>query len=1334
MSILFKDGSFLSRCLFALLGLVMMGFSDDAAAANKESELAFRPIVHQYTSDNTPGHFQNWCIKTTQTGLWVVCNGAGLLIYDGDNWELIRTPNDERITSFALDEERGRIYTGFNNHLGFFELDSSGVWTFQNFAANAGVSFTTINSVQRVIGGYAFLSDNHLFHLPEKGEVKAHFISDLPTRHMLVLSDALVIFDPHHGPRLFSPEKGLSDPLPQLKLLKNRYILSSASDSSEQAVLGSYASGLYLLGKNGLKPLNFNRYQVNTAITLIDKNHLAIGTQRQGIFIVSFEGKLVKHITLNELKIEASEITGLSYDPLSRSLLATTDSRGILQVIEPLNLETLAINEVYDNASAILIEENQLYFGVRKGLEESEIFSARKENGYWLNPKLLIDNFHSWHIAAYKNFIAAVSGDSVAIFDSNDQLIFLEKVQQNPVTHSFVLADEQENKLFTLFGSQLVTIREEAGKFHREKDILSLPTTGNHILKHNRTFWIGSHSPSMIRLTLKSEWPNFHIKSFDSSHGLARGSNQALLLEDQLLFANSKQGLFLFDKNSESFRQTSSFFPKTYSQIPLFHLVQNKSWLANFETDDTGRGLLTLVEKSKEKKDSLILPNFLPFLGEKHINDIDLNESNQLALAGHKNIFSADLGALIEAHINSQKPYLALNTVESTDDVVFRNHRFNEQLPRLQLKATERKISLQVSLIDTQPHRENRYRFFDGQDWTPWQSSNRVQLSLERLDEFDLKIEAQSRYGLAQSTLRVPVNAQRFWHENYLTRSFFVFALAIALALSIRSYTLFKHRRLVLEKQKLESIVQERTRTIKAQSEQLVALEKSRNKLFSNVSHEFRTPLTLILSPIDALLSKINNQDTIAKLSVAKNNALRLLDLVNQILDINRLEQHGLQLNRATHNFSEFILAITENFFPLAEEKNIALDIKDVQSNIFCFFDAYYMERIIYNLLSNAFKFTESGGSIQLSLDVREIGIEFIVVDSGVGMSDEVKQHVFERFFQADANFDPVKPGTGIGLSFVQELVRLHEGTIECDSQVGQGTSFTITLPISQQQSDLIQTPMVTETEPGDVGDALPDQKTLLIIEDNDDLRQFIGSLFSDSYRLLLAPNGEVGIEYARRYLPDAIVSDLMMPKVDGFEVVETLKSSANTNYIPVLVLTAKANKPDTVRGLRLGADDYLTKPFDNNELITRVQGLISSRERLKLRFSNGNGMSKNQEVFVVPLLHENQLTDSSHVEYSTYRKSVAIIREHIADPDFNVQALAKAMAMDRSNLYRKLNHVITLSTQQLIRDVRLSEAALLLKQNSGNVSEVAYGVGFSSVAYFSRSFKQALGVPPSEY
>ena len=572
--------------------------------------------------------------------------------------------------------------------------------------------------------------------------------------------------------------------------------------------------------------------------------------------------------------------------------------------------------------------------------------------------------------------------------------------------------------------------------------------------------------------------------------------------------------------------------------------------------------------------------------------------------------------------------------------------------------------------------------------------------------------------------------------------------IALTLILLVaKVYALYQHRRLIHEKNRLTKLVNERTQTIKTQSEKLVNLEKSRNKLFSNVSHEFRTPLTLILSPLDTLLGKVENNEFAVnefkkKINVARSNAKRVLDLVNQILDINRLEHHSLQLNRSNQNFTVFIRTISENFSSFAEEKQITLDLSQVDDNIFYVFDPYYMERILYNLLSNAFKFTDPGGQIQILLTNLSETINLTVADNGRGMSEEQKEQAFNRFFQADSQFDPMKPGTGIGLSFVQELVKLHGGTINCQSTLGKGSSFKITFPqvnifdsgkntiVNHERSSDFEAKSLGQNSVGQL-----DKKTLLVIEDNDELRELICSLFEGQFIVQEARNGQEGLKFARQDLPDAIICDLMMPILDGFQVVGELKGSANTNYIPILVLTAKANKPDTVKTLNLGADDYLTKPFDNQELSARVTGLIASRESLKRRFSDSEHLADSiSGTFLVPLLHENQLTDQSHVDYATYKKAVTLIRKNISESDFSVQALAKLMAMDRSSLYRRLNHVISISPQQLIRDVRLSEAALLLKQNSGNVSEVAYGVGFSSIAYFSRSFKKAFAHSPSEY
>ena len=487
-------------------------------------------------------------------------------------------------------------------------------------------------------------------------------------------------------------------------------------------------------------------------------------------------------------------------------------------------------------------------------------------------------------------------------------------------------------------------------------------------------------------------------------------------------------------------------------------------------------------------------------------------------------------------------------------------------------------------------------------------------------------------------------------------------------------------------------------------------------------------------------------------------NARRLMRLVNQILDVAKLEAGQMRLNRRTLDLASFVRSIVEAFVPAAEGKGVVLDV-DAPSSLRCAFDSDALEKVVTNLVSNALKFTPGGGLVTITLRETSDGVMLRVADTGPGIPAEHLAHVFERFYQVDETLTRAEAGTGIGLALVQELVTLHGGAIEVSSgDLAPGAVFTVTLPLGEPDIDTDETRAVVmegsepghETsnghramkgaEPGsEVGDDIP---TLLIVDDSADLRAYVRDHFASRFRVLEAANGAEGIDIARRELPDVVVSDLMMPDTDGHALVRALRGSPDTDFLPIILLTAHTGIDQRLAGLHGGADDYLTKPFDMRELDARVENLIALRRRLRERFIAARTVDL-PAVVVVPSMEAEPLDGGvaapagvplDETDRIFMAKLEATVARHLADPDFRVSELADAMAQDRSHLFRRTRDVLGVSPSDLIRQARLQRGATLLTDSSDTVAEIAYAVGFNSVSYFSRAFQAEYGVTPTSF
>ena len=569
----------------------------------------------------------------------------------------------------------------------------------------------------------------------------------------------------------------------------------------------------------------------------------------------------------------------------------------------------------------------------------------------------------------------------------------------------------------------------------------------------------------------------------------------------------------------------------------------------------------------------------------------------------------------------------------------------------------------------------------------------------------------------------------------------------------------------------------------KFEAEKLHEVDELKSRFFANISHEFRTPLTLILGPVKQMIEQSKDEKNRNELRVVHKNANRLLELVNQLLDISKLESGNMKLKTVPQNIVPLLKALVLSFTSFAERKRITLKFNSAQNEIIAYLDKDKIEKIITNVLSNAFKFTQEAGQIAVTVQPTsrikfgtgsrpskggdnthlripssggdlEVGykgtdrisfIEISISDTGVGIPKENVSRIFDRFYQVDSSHTREREGTGIGLSLTKELVELHKGTIAVESEEGKGTTFTISIPLGKEHLkpeeiceeaaekeyekvkdtiDLSIEEFVDNKEKHKSEIYSPEKSELpflLIVEDNSDVRNYIKNNLNKDYKILEAVDGEDGWNRSVEQIPDLIVSDVMMPKMDGFKLCEKLKSDERTSHIPVILLTAKAATQDKIEGYELGADDYIMKPFETSELSARIENLIKQRQRLHEHF---------KKLGIIEF-EEQKITSFDKM---FLKKIFETINQNISDPMLGVELLIEKLAISRSVLYRKIISLTGEPPGELIRRLRLNKAAKLIEQKYGNLSEIALEVGFSNPARFSESFKKQFGISPSHY
>lgn len=563
----------------------------------------------------------------------------------------------------------------------------------------------------------------------------------------------------------------------------------------------------------------------------------------------------------------------------------------------------------------------------------------------------------------------------------------------------------------------------------------------------------------------------------------------------------------------------------------------------------------------------------------------------------------------------------------------------------------------------------------------------------------------------------------------YITNFLEILALALVLGKIIEA----------TEQEKLVS--QQALLVEKLEAEKLHELDAVKTRFFTNISHEFRTPLTLLVGPLADLRKKYPAEKIIPAM---ERNASRLQNLISQLLDLSKLEAKQLKVELAESDIVAFLQQLLAAYESLAQNRKIFFHYSQSHAHFHTFFDADKVEKIVTNLLSNAFKFTPVNGRIIVSADYSEQALTLRVQDYGIGIEAERLPRIFDRFYQVQTDNQRNYEGTGIGLALVKELVEVLNGQISVESEVEKGTTFVVVLPLTAalqnepQRSERVIAPYTqgvqatagvdrhTSAGLSNESGSANDRPILLIVEDNPDLRAYVRSIFEQHYQIVEATDGEDGLNKAFEHIPDAVVCDLMMPRMDGLAFCKILKSDIRTDHIPVVMLTAKATLDDRLEGLKLGADDYLSKPFNREELEIRLQNLLKQRETLRLKYI--------QLVLDVSPEASVPLQEPLSPDEQFLQKAREIVDAHLGESSFDVEQFCKKMSMSRTNLHRKLKALTETSTTEFIRKIRLQRAAQLLQQRTGSVSEIAYQVGFESLPYFSKSFQEQFGMSPSEW
>ena len=875
------------------------------------------------------------------------------------------------------------------------------------------------------------------------------------------------------------------------------------------------------------------------------------------------------------------------------------------------------------------------------------------------------------------------------------------------------------------------------------------------IQANDKTIWGGTYGGGIFKIEEDSTG-NIIFRSYNQNDGL---QNNVIyrIEEDDLgyLWLSTDNGLTRFNKESEIF---TSYYENDGLLSNQFY------WSASFK-DENG---------------------IIFFGGLNGLNYFDPRNIN--AYPFENEVFLTD----VKIYHESVKPFANIDKIQVL------NQPLND-IDTITLSYKHNVFSLEFSSLDyylpDKIHYEYKLDKIDN-DWVQVNYQRRVAAYTNlKGDVYNFQLRCTNSDGSISSQQKniTIIIKPPFWQKNWFQILVLISVIAIVFLL-IR----YQMLNLITQKNKLKIQVDERTKKIEEQKQELykqaeslkennlkleqrqsliegqkqkleeanVEISKQRDQLielnaqieevsqsklrfFTNISHEFRTPLTLILDPIQNLLQNIDAESSTAKtLNMVQRNAQRLLTLVNQLMYFRRIENGQFTIKVAEGDLTKFIEEIFNSFIDLASNQKILFEYHKPVSSQKVYFDPEKIENVLYNLLSNAFKFTHSGGKISIRLEYFESDkmqwTRIVVKDSGIGIEKDQIERIFDRFYQIESTKNNSYQGSGIGLALSKGIVEAYNGNININSESNQGSEFIIELPCDKSSftddqiseakigtinesllhqvnaiSTMIQEPQNAEKKKIENQDRnLP---LILIVEDNFDLRNFLVFSFQNSYRVLEAANGKIGLELANKHTPDLIISDVMMPEMDGIELCSRVKSNIQTSHIPIILLTAKALVENWVEGLEIGADDYIPKPFNFTVLNARIKNLIENRKKIIKQFSN-------------ELCPDVERVSTSTLDEEFLEKTYNILEQHYSNADFSVEDFAQEMCISKSLLYKKLKALTGMSITDFINSYKIKKSLPMLKEGRLNVADVAFKVGYNDPKYFSRVFRKFMGMAPSSF
>ncbi|MBR9844769.1 MAG: response regulator [Algicola sp.] len=1254
------------------------------------------------------GNFINALVEDNTNNIWIGTNDNGICIYDSDLYSFKSTSVKKgNCTSLSKMSDGSIIATVVNQGIVVFEKTSNDYHPF---------SIKEIND-QQLQFNTSFLHNDLVFVSTNDGRV-------------FVVNDIL-----DANKRSFK----------EIELDSAVGVINTMYVKDDVLWLGS-SSGLfaYHLTKHTLDniPLqstdDSEKLNVESINTFNDIFY--IGTFN-GLFIAeNFKGSQFEKITtykgdqLHSNSISSNRV----YDTFTDGnlLWIGTNNLDVVPLKNPVFKHINTTSEITLNNSFILSfakNEDYLFIGTRKGINcinsKGEVIPITKEN---TNDQLAFNVIRAMAFDQHNNlWVATIKGVSVInLTDFNPKqpdIISMYHNQTNETSLSSnatrgIYIDHNNSIWIATYGGGInrftgdlktKTFTFEHYKSSTEYNSLSSDFTYNMSQDENLNYWITSEE-GLNKLSFEASnysKPKFTNYYHDKNDPNSLSSNTTLHTwhdENQLLWIATQDGFNKYNPKTNTFKRYGEDHGLTNTFVyGITEDNANNLWLT------TNGGLFKFDKNSEQftnynQQDGLQSSEFN--LGAHYYDQ----ETNDIYVGGIKgyNVFQPN--KVSELDVQGHLVFTSLKIKDQEIRPVTHPSILNESITKtteITLNHTDFPCYLGFSDLDLRPNKNNHFLYaLNDNEWDELRGTREIQLLELTKGNHTLKIQGKSRDSVWNTPpLQLNITVIPPWYKSNMA---YLAYLIVFLGIVYAFYKISLQRQIAGQ-----------------ESKRLQDLDDLKSRFITNITHEFRTPLTVILGYLSNLKERFSDKDEVnTEINTIEQNSNNLLHLVNQMLDLAKLEQGQLTLNVIQSDIISYLKHLVHSFSSIAEEKSITLKFISDTDELMMDFDAEKMRQILTNLISNALKFSTEGSFVTVTIKTRNEQLEIKVIDEGIGIPEDQLPYIFDRFFQVENPDYKISQGTGIGLSLTKELVQLMEGDIVAHSKVNECTTFTVTFPI-KNKAQLAPTEYkifkntIGKTYVPHLDDiATPeDTNSVLLVEDNADMARYIASCLQGHYKVAFSKNGSEGFEKAKETIPDIIITDVMMPVMDGFELTEKLQSNTATNHIPIVMLTSKAMQEDKIEGISSGADAYLTKPFQKQELLLRMQMLISKRQQLQASLT----LDKLK-------VHSNQKAPDKNVEF--LNEVIDVIHNHLEDSSFNATKLSKALAMSDSQLYRKLKAISNSSTSIFIRNVRLEKSKELLKTTHLSISEVAYATGFNDPNWFSKAFKETFNMSPTEF